>query len=72
MSAIEGCAVALALAYVVLAIYQQRICWIAAFASSAASSRPSLRDAGMVSFGVMPLASRNLAALSQLVHPFRK
>lgn len=35
MSAIEGCAVALALAYVVLAIYQQRICWMAAFASSA-------------------------------------
>ncbi|MDG2460075.1 MAG: nicotinamide riboside transporter PnuC [Luminiphilus sp.] len=34
MSAIEGCAVALALAYVLLAIYQRRLCWIASIASA--------------------------------------
>ena len=34
MSILEVCAVALALAYVILAIYQRRLCWLAAIASA--------------------------------------
>ena len=34
MNAVEVCAVLLALAYVILAIQQRRICWIAAIASA--------------------------------------
>ena len=37
-----------------------------------ASSRPNLREAGIVSLGSSPLASKNLAALVQLVQPLRK
>ena len=35
MSFLEVCAVFLALAYVILAIFQRRLCWIAAMASAA-------------------------------------
>ena len=35
MSLVEVCAVGLAVAYVLLAIYQRRLCWIAAIASAA-------------------------------------
>ena len=35
MSLMEVCAVGLAVAYVLLAIYQRRLCWIAAIASAA-------------------------------------
>ena len=34
MSVLEVCAVCLALAYVILAIFQRRLCWIAAIASA--------------------------------------
>ena len=34
MSFLEVCAVCLALAYVILAIFQRRLCWIAAIASA--------------------------------------
>ena len=43
----------------------------AAFAISAASLRPSFRLAGTVSFGSIPLASRNLDARVQDVQPLR-
>ena len=35
MSLMEVCAVGLAVAYVLLAVYQRRLCWIAAIASAA-------------------------------------
>ncbi|REJ74538.1 MAG: hypothetical protein DWQ30_21225 [Acidobacteria bacterium] len=44
---------------------------LAASASCWASSRPSLRLAGIVSRASMPRASRNLDALVQLVQPLR-
>ena len=34
MSFLEACAVCLALAYVILAIFQRRLCWMAAIASA--------------------------------------
>lgn len=40
-------------------------------ASAAASERPSLRLAGTISFGSIPLASRNLDARVQDVQPLR-
>lgn len=43
----------------------------AALASAAASLRPSLREAGMVSRGSILRASRNLDALVQVVQPLR-
>jgi hypothetical protein len=43
----------------------------AAFAMAAASSRPSFFEALTVCLGSMPLASRNLDALMQVVQPLR-
>lgn len=44
---------------------------LAFFASTAASSRPSLAEAGTLAVGASPLASINLAALAQLFQPLR-